>query len=347
MCRPAVTRFPFTPATLLAPMEGVSHPLFRASMASRGGLGVVCTEFVRISRAPIGPAQVRAHVVKTGDVPLLVQLMGNEADDMADAARVLAEAGADVVDVNMGCPTKRASNNGVGAAMLKDPALVSRVVSAIRGAVPGLVSVKMRAGFDDAAHVISLARAIEDAGADFLTVHPRLRRDQYNGVADWRVIARLKETLRIPVIGNGDCWYAADALRMRAETGCDGVMIGRPAIRNPWIFAQIADLEAGRAPVCPNGEDLVAFLEHTAAEYVTVFGHRTLGMLKEMVRYCARGVADDKLTVRELLRCQDLETLLAEARRRLACLTCEELDLAPTGTRESSGYAKSQTAAAA
>ncbi len=328
-------------------MEGVSHPLFRASMASRGGLGVVCTEFVRISRAPIGPAQVRAHVVKTGEVPLLVQLMGNEADDMADAARVLAEAGADVVDVNMGCPTKRASNNGVGAAMLKDPALVSRVVSAIRAAVPGLVSVKMRAGFDDAAHVLTLARAIEDAGADFLSVHPRLRRDQYEGVADWRVIASIKDVLRIPVIGNGDCWYAADALRMRAETGCDGVMIGRPAIRNPWIFAQIADLEAGREPFRPNGEDLVVFLEHTAAEYLPVFSGRTLGMLKEMVRYCARGIADDRLTVRELLRSATLEALLSEARRRMAHLSCDAIDLGPSGTRESSGFARSPAVAAA
>ena len=328
-------------------MEGVSHPLFRASMASRGGLGVVCTEFVRISRAPIGPSQVRAHVVKTGDVPLLVQLMGNEADDMADAARVLAEAGADVVDVNMGCPTKRASNNGVGAAMLKDPALVSRVVSAIRAVVPGLVSVKMRAGFDDADHVLTLARAIEDAGADFLTVHPRLRRDQYSGVADWRVIARLKEALRIPVIGNGDCWYAADALRMRAETGCDGVMIGRPAIRNPWIFTQIADLEAGREAFRPSGEDLVAFLDRTASEYLPTFGHRTLGMMKEMVRYCARAIADDNATVRELLRCPTLEALLALARQRLGDVPADALDLGPSGTRESSGYAKSQTAAAA
>ncbi len=346
MSRP-VKQFPFTPATLLAPMEGVSHPLFRASMASRGGIGVLCTEFVRISRAPIGPAQIRAHVVKSGDVPLLVQLMGNEADDMADAARVLAEAGADIVDLNMGCPTKQASKNGVGAAMLKDPALVSRVVSAIRAAVPGLVSVKMRAGFDDAEHVLTLARAIEDAGADFLTVHPRLRRDQYTGVADWRVIARIKETLSIPVIGNGDVWYAADALRMRAETGCDGVMIGRPALRNPWIFAQIADLEAGREPFRPSGGDLVRFLEHTAAEYVPYFGHRALGMLKEMVRYCARSVNDGNATVRDLLRCQSLEALLEEAWRRLGPVPAAELDLGPSGTLESSGYARPPTSAEA
>lgn len=341
-----VPAFPFSPATLLAPMEGVSHPLFRASMASRGGVGLLCTEFVRISRAPIGPAQIRSHVIKTGPTPLLVQLMGNDADDMGDAARVLAEAGADVVDLNMGCPTKQASKNGVGAAMLKDPALVSRVVSSIRAAVPGLISVKMRAGFDDANHVLTLARAIEDAGADFLTVHPRLRRDQYTGVADWRVITRIKETLSIPVIGNGDVWYAADALRMRAETGCDGVMIGRPAIRNPWIFAQIEDLTAGREPFRPSGEDLVRFLETTAAEYVPYFGHRALGMLKEMVRYCARAMNDGNVTVRELLRSQTLEALLDEARRRIGPVAATELDLGAHGTLESSGSAGTAAVAA-
>jgi nifR3 family TIM-barrel protein len=272
--------------------------------------------------------------------------MGNDADDMADAAVVLAEAGADVIDLNMGCPTKQASKNGVGAAMLKDPALVFRVVSAIRAVVSCPVSVKMRAGFDDATHVLTRARAIEDAGADFLAVHPRLRRDQYTGVADWRVIARIKDAVRIPVIGNGDCWYAADALRMRRETGCDAVMIGRPAIRNPWIFEQIAALDAGREPIRPSGEDLTKHLEETARSYVEHYRGRAIGPMKELTRYCARVAADGNDTVRALMRCQTLDELLVEARRRLAPLPAEALDLGPEGTLESSGYCRAEEQAA-
>jgi tRNA-dihydrouridine synthase B len=318
-------------------MEGVSHPVFRADVAARGGLGLVCTEFVRISRAPIGPAQLREHVVKAPGVPLLVQLMGNDADDLADAAAVISDAGADVVDLNMGCPTKRASNNGVGAAMLKDVGLVQRVVSSLRKRVPGLLSVKMRAGFDDPNHVLTLARTIEDAGADFLTIHPRLRRDQYNGVADWRIIARIKEAVRIPVVGNGDVWYAADALRMRAETGCDAVMIGRPAIRNPWIFAQIADLEAGREPFRPSGQDLVTLLEDIALRYRDYYEGHEIGPMKEMVRWCARAVPDDNATTKHLLRAQSLEDLMDRVRTTLAHRT--DLDLAAHGQLEKSGYA--------
>ncbi|MBC7793444.1 MAG: tRNA-dihydrouridine synthase family protein [Clostridia bacterium] len=331
--------FPFHPATLLAPMEGVSHAVFRSDVAARGGLGVVCTEFVRISRAPIGAAQLREHVIKSPGVPLLVQLMGNEADDMADAAAVLADAGADVVDLNMGCPTKRASNNGVGAAMLKDVGLVDRVVSALRKRIPGLMSVKMRAGFDDPEHVLTLARTIESAGADFLTIHPRLRRDQYNGVADWRIITRIKEAVRIPVVGNGDVWYADDALRMRRETGCDAVMIGRPAIRNPWIFAQIASLEAGTDVFRPTGQDLASLLRDTANRYIEYYEGRAMGPMKEMIRWCARAVFDDHATAKHLMRAQTFEELLERVDQSLAHLAADELDLGATGTLEHSGRA--------
>lgn len=319
-------------------MEGVSHALFRADMASRGGLGLVCTEFVRISRAPIGPDQLREHVVKAPGVPLLVQLMGNDADDLADAGDVIAQAGADVVDVNMGCPTKRASNNGVGAAMLKDVGLVTRVVSSLRTKVPGLLSVKMRAGFDDPQQVLTLARAIEDAGADFLTIHPRLRRDQYNGVADWRIITSVKEAVKIPVVGNGDVWYASDALRMRAETGCDAVMIGRPAMRNPWIFAQIASLEAGQEPIRPSGHDLVQHLSTVCTSYRDYYGERAIGPMKELIRWCARAVPDANETVRHLMRAQTLDELMERVRAGIT--DRNDLDLAADGQIEKSGYAK-------
>lgn len=332
-------RFPFSPPTILAPMEGVTRPLFRQELAARGGVGLVCTEFVRISRSPLTAEALRTHVVKSAGVPLSVQLMGRDVEAMVDAARVLTEAGADVIDVNMGCPTKAASKNGVGAAMLKDPELVLRVVSALREQVKVPLSVKMRAGFDDAEHVLTLARNIERGGADFLTIHPRLRRDRYEGVADWRIIGLVKQSVSIPVVGNGDCWYAADASRMQEQTGCDAVMIGRPAIRNPWIFEQIAALREGRAPRRPSGADLYDHIARTAALYGEVLGRRAIGPVKELVRWCARAADDDRELVRALMRRASLEELLVEAERRLRPLPASALDLGPEGElrRERSG----------
>lgn len=322
--------FPFEPATMLAPMEGVSHPLFRELIAEQSGVGVVCTEFVRISRAPIAREALRREVVKIPGVPLSVQVMGNEADKMAEAAAIVADAGADVVDINLGCPMPRVVRKGVGAAMLKDPQLLGHVIGEMRRAVPGLLSAKIRAGFDDAANVVTIARTLEDAGVDFIAVHPRRRCDFYEGVADWRIVRVLVEELSIPVVGNGDVWYAADALRMRRETGCDAVMIGRPAVRNPWIFRQIAELEAGLAPFDPSGDDVLAHLHEVRRRYADAYlpeGRGILGKLKELTKFMLRGVAGSAVWDREALRVDSVEALFEVLERRLAALPSAELDL--------------------
>lgn len=316
---------------MLAPMEGVTHSELRAIVAEGGGVGMVCTEFVRVSRAPLAPITLRRAVVRHPLVPLSVQVMGNEADKMAEAAAVVCDAGADVVDVNLGCPMPRVVRKGVGAAMLKDPDLLFDVLSRMRRATPRLLSAKIRAGFDDSDHVVRIAKLVEDAGADFLVVHPRRRCDFYQGVADWRIIATLKRELRIPVVGNGDVWYAADALRMQHETGCDAVMIGRPALRNPWIFRQIADLRAGRAPHRPSGEDLFAHLDAVRRRYERVFP-RPIGAIKEMLRYVGRAVADDRAFLREAVRGQTLDEVMGVCERALAPLPAEQLDLDAWGT---------------
>ena len=232
---------------------------------------MLCTEFVRIAGASVAHKHLRRQVVKVPGVPLSVQVMGTHVEHMAESAGAIAAAGADVVDINLGRPAPRVVKKGAGSAMLKNPALLFDVLSAMREQVPGLLSAKIRAGFDDASGVVAIAQTVERAGADFIAVHPRRRADFYEGVADWRIIATLKRELGIPVVGNGDVWYAADALRMREETGCDAVMIGRPACRNPWIFEQIADLEAGRTPHHPCGAELVDWFEAVAARYVVAF----------------------------------------------------------------------------
>ena len=194
----SVAPFGWAHPTMLAPMEGVSHPEFRRIFAERGGIGVVCTEFVRISRAPLHLESLAKHVVKAPGTPLSVQVMGNDAAKMADAAASVAHAGADVVDINLGCPAPRAVRKGVGAAMLKDPELLFSVLSSMRQRVDCLLSAKIRAGFEDAEHVVHIGRTVEKAGADFLVVHPRRRADFYEGVADWRIIRTLKDALGIP-----------------------------------------------------------------------------------------------------------------------------------------------------
>lgn len=337
----ALLILPFAIPTMLAPMEGVTHPLFRELTARRGGVGVVCTEFVRISNSPLGPEALRREVVRCEAAPLSVQVMGRDGEAMAEAASVIARAGADVVDVNMGCPTRAAAKGGVGAAMLKDPRLVYEVLSRMRAVVPGLLSAKIRAGFDDATHVVEIAETVQRAGADFIVVHPRRRCDHYEGVADWRIIRTLKEALAIPVVGNGDAWYAADVLRMREETGCDAVMLGRPALRNPWIFVQVDELRRGAPVSRPSGAQLAAHIAQTAELYRPRFGKGAIGMLKELVRWCGRAVDDDKSYVRAAMRCATIDEMLAVTDRLVRPLPAEAIDLGPHGElqRERSGSA--------
>ncbi|MEM9072787.1 MAG: tRNA-dihydrouridine synthase family protein [Myxococcota bacterium] len=336
---------PYDNGTLLAPMEGVTHPTFRRLIAEHGGLGLLCTEFVRVSRAPISPKGLRAAVVKAPGLPLSVQVMGNDADKMADAAGHVAAAGADVVDVNLGCPMPRVVRKGVGAAMLKDPVLLDNVLRAMREQTPVRFSAKIRAGFDDSDNVLRIADVVRGAGVDFLSVHPRRRCDFYEGVADWRIVRRLKEHLDIPVVGNGDVWYACDALRMEEETGCDAVMIGRPALRNPWIFRQIRELRAGQEPFRPCGDDVLAWLERVRSAFDEELG-RTVGKLKEMLRYLARALDDGGEFRRKVLRLPDSDAILSFSRKTLQGLPPERLDLDAYGllALETSGSASKEAA---
>lgn len=330
--------------TLLAPMEGVTHPIFRHMMADRGGIGMMCTEFVRIAGTSVSPKHMARQVEKSPGLPLSVQVMGTHTELMADAAGDLSLAGADVVDINLGCPAPRVVKKGAGSAMLKNPQLLYDVLCAMRQRVPGLLSAKIRAGFDEADGVLHIAETVQRAGADFIAVHPRRRADFYSGVADWRIIALLKRELDIPVIGNGDVWYAADALRMQEETGCDAVMIGRPACRNPWIFQQINDLRAGVTPHHPNGKDLVDWLEQLIETFCLAFtkypGGPT-GKIKEMVTYLGRAVDDGGTFRRDALRSPDIPSILAVAKKQVAHLPKERIDLDAYGTvgLETSGSA--------
>lgn len=315
---------------MLAPLEGVSHPVFREMIAHKGGVGIVCTEFVRIGTNPVSEKSMDKHVVKAPGVPLSVQVMGTHVETMADAAELMANAGADVVDINLGCPSPRVVRKGAGSAMLKDPALLYDVLCAMRERVPGLLSAKIRAGFDESESVVRNALTVQAAGADYLVVHPRRRCDFYTGVADWRIIKTLKDALDIPVIGNGDVWYAEDVQRMRDETGCDAVMMGRPALRNPWIFAQAAALAEGSAPFHPDGNDLADWMCDVHARYTETFAdykRGPIGKIKEILTYIGRAVRDENHFRTTVLRINNLDEIMVYLEDYLRPLTSTDLDL--------------------
>jgi nifR3 family TIM-barrel protein len=331
-------------------MEGITTAPVRALLASYGPLGLVCTEFVRVAGEQVSKRHLARQVAKAPGVALSVQIMGNDAGLMAEAGGVVALAGADVVDVNLGCPSKTAARKGVGAALLKDRTVLGRLLEAMRGAVPGLFSAKLRAGFDHSDDALDNARVVERSGADFIAVHPRRRVDHFKGIADWRIISLLRRELSIPVIGNGDVWYAADALRMVEETGCDGVMIGRPALRNPWIFRQIAELRAGRTPFAPTGADLVAHLERLHAVMAAGFEgppERLTGPLKEHLGFLCRALPARAEVSQRLLRLRTPALLLEAFAEIFTPLDVEQLDLEANGRHalERPGSARQPSAA--
>jgi tRNA-dihydrouridine synthase B len=319
--------------TFFAPMEGVTHPALREMTARRGGVGVVCTEFVRVTKNPLGSSILRKHVVRPSVGRLSVQVMGNDIAQMAEATSLVTDAGADIVDINLGCPAPRAVRKGVGSAMLKDLSLLGQVLDAMRKSTKVPLSAKIRAGFDDASRVLEIARMVQEAGCDFIAIHPRRRVDFYDGVADWRIIRHLASELTIPVVGNGDIWYASDALRMRRETGCAAVMLGRPALRNPWVFVQIDALHRGLPPHEPNGSDVVRHVERLSLELGACFPEKSaLGMLKEQMRYLCRTLLNDQLErTRQALRCKSTAELLEFVGGQFSRLGSEQLDLASTG----------------
>jgi len=311
-------------------MEGVTTASTRNLLASYGGLGLVCTAFVRVAGEQVSRRFLQRQVQKPPGVALSVQIMGNDARLMAEAASVVSAGGADVVDVNLGCPSKTATRKGVGAALLRDRAELRALLTTMRAAVPRLFSAKLRAGFERSEDALENARVVEAAGADFLAVHPRRLVDFYRGVADWRIIALLRRELSIPVIGNGDVWYAADALRMLEETGCAGVMIGRPALRNPWIFRQISDLNAGRSAFAPSGADVVAHLGRLHASMAVDWRGepgQLVGPLKEHLGYLCRAAPNGDELARRLLRLDTLELLLEAVEEAFGALPPDALAL--------------------
>jgi tRNA-dihydrouridine synthase B len=242
-------------------LAGYTNLGFRLTIKKLGA-GLVTTEMVSAMGLTLNHGKTLGYLKSHADEkPLAVQIFGSDPAVMGKASEIAAHHGADLIDVNMGCPVKKVVKTGAGACLLKDPLRMAEILRSVRKCCPLPLTVKIRAGWSPLDPVACEAAHIaEDCGADGITVHPRFATQGFSVPADWSWIGKVKGTVKIPVIGNGDVFDATAALRMKAETGCDGVMIGRGAVRNPWIFRQILNLQQGLPVTDPGLEDRKSFV---------------------------------------------------------------------------------------
>lgn len=244
----------------LAPMAGITDLPFRL-ICRRLGCGMTVSEMVSAKGLLYKNVKTTEMLrIDDGERPTAIQLFGSVPEELAEAARMVEASGADMIDFNMGCPVPKIVNNGEGSALMKQPQLAHDILAAMVKAVKIPVTVKFRAGWDDSnRNAVEIARAVEAAGVSAVAVHGRTRQQFYEGKADWGIIAEVKQAVKVPVFGNGDIFTVEDGLRMLAETGVDGLMIGRGADGNPWIFRELAAVLRGEErPAAPSLQERLA-----------------------------------------------------------------------------------------
>ena len=229
---------------ILGPMAGVTDLPFLL-LCKEQGAGLLCMEMVSAKGIMYNNKNTKFLLtIDERERPVSLQLFGSDADIISEQAKRIEELPFDILDINMGCPVPKIVNNGDGSALMKNPLLAGEIIEKTVRAIQKPVTVKIRKGFDDAhINAVEMAHIAQESGAAAIAVHGRTREQYYSGKADWEIIRKVKEAVKIPVIGNGDVWTPQDAIDMRKQTGCDGVMIGRGAQGNPWIFKQILHYE--------------------------------------------------------------------------------------------------------
>jgi tRNA-dihydrouridine synthase B len=280
------------PPLILAPVAGHTDTLFRQAIKSLGGCGLVVSELV--STEGMTRRQSRSdHLTRfeESERPVSIQIFGSDSARMAQSAAMVEAMGADIVDINLGCPVKKVVRQGGGSNLLRDLPLLEKIFIAVRKAIQAPLTVKIRSGWDrNSINAVDVLKLAEDCGVEALAIHGRTRCDMFSGKSDWNVIAQVKAKARIPVIGNGDVFTPLDAERMFRETGVDGVMIGRGVLSNPWLIRQCWDHLSGKpvrqVSLAERAEFMIDFLER-----VSLFSPppAALGRIKRVGGFLSKG----------------------------------------------------------
>ncbi len=281
------------PATVLAPMAGVTDTVFRRFIRNLGGCGLIMTEFTSadgVLRAKDKKAKLYLHFYED-EHPISAQLFGSNPQVMADAARMVEDLGFDLIDLNLGCPAKKVVKCNGGSGLLRDLPAIRGIFEAVRAAVKIPFTVKFRAGWDEQEIIcVELAKMAEDCGLCGVALHARTREQGYSGNARWDWISAVKQAVRIPVIGNGDIRMPGDACAMVTQTGCDAVMIGRTAASNPWIFRQIAQYAASGRYDEPTDFDRYQMIRTYFAMLIEEEMPGAAGKMKQFASWFTHGV---------------------------------------------------------
>ncbi|MDO4339190.1 MAG: tRNA dihydrouridine synthase DusB [Eubacteriales bacterium] len=272
---------------ILAPMAGVTDLPYR-KLCKEQGAGLICMEMVSAKAISYRNKNTEALMeIDESEHPVSLQIFGSEPELMAEVAKSIEERPFDILDINMGCPVPKVVNNGEGSALLRDPALMRRIVAAVSGAIKKPVTVKIRIGFEGyPMDVTEIAKMLEDSGAAAIAVHGRTRQQYYSGQADWDAIRRVKEAVSIPVIGNGDVDSPQKAGALFQQTGCDAVMIGRAVEGNPWIFRELKHyFSTGELLPRPSTEEIREMILRHARAQIELKGEYT--GIREMRKHVA------------------------------------------------------------